>query len=42
MSWLLRHYHPMWVRLGLVALSIAISLSTGHGVVLAGDDDGGS
>ena len=41
MSWLVRNYNPMWVRLGLVALSVALSVATGQSVVWAGDDSGG-
>ena len=38
---LLRWYNPMMVRIALLALSVAISLATGNGIVLAEDDAGG-
>lgn len=40
MSFLTRYYHPMWVKVGLIALAVVLSVATGNGIVLAGDDNG--
>ena len=38
---LLRFYNPAFIRIALVALSIAVSLATGQQIALADDDAGG-
>lgn len=37
---LLRWYNPVVIRLALLAAAIALSVATGGGVTLAGDDWG--